>query len=57
MNKNLGDLFDVQAFLEMEEETAAVAMVNYFTNCVATLRDRSVYVQVQVYLNQQDPKA
>jgi len=34
-----------QAFLEMEEETSAVAMVNYFTNCVAQLRERSVYVQ------------
>ena len=29
-----------QAFLEMEDESAAVAMVNYFTNCVAQLRDR-----------------
>jgi len=38
-----------QAFLEMEEETAAVAMVNYFTNCVATLRDRSVYVQFSTH--------
>ena len=34
-----------QAFLEMEEEPSAVAMVNYFTNCVAQLRERSVYVQ------------
>ena len=34
-----------QAFLEMEEESSAVAMVNYFTNCVAQLRERSVYVQ------------
>jgi len=34
-----------QAFLEMEEESSAVAMVNYFTNCAAQLRDRSVYVQ------------
>jgi polypyrimidine tract-binding protein 2 len=34
-----------QAFLEMEDESAAVAMVNYFTNCAATLRERSVYVQ------------
>jgi len=34
-----------QAFLEMEEETSACAMVNYFTNCVAQLRERSVYVQ------------
>merc|ERR1719483_911855 len=34
-----------QAFLEMEEETSAVSMVNYFTNCVAQLRERSVYVQ------------
>jgi hypothetical protein len=30
-----------QAFLEMEEESSAVAMVNYFTNCAAQLRDRS----------------
>ena len=29
----------------MEDESAAVAMVNYFTNCAATLRERSVYVQ------------
>ncbi len=34
-----------QAFLEMEDEQAATAMVNYFTNCVAQLRERSVYVQ------------
>jgi len=34
-----------QAFLEMEEEPSAVSMVNYFTNCVAQLRERSVYVQ------------
>ena len=34
-----------QAFLEMEDESAAVAMVNYFTSCAATLRERSVYVQ------------
>jgi len=34
-----------QAFLEMEDESSAVAMVNYFTNCAATLRERSVYVQ------------
>eukprot|EP00096_Caligus_rogercresseyi_P001062 TRINITY_DN1166_c0_g1_i3.p1 TRINITY_DN1166_c0_g1~~TRINITY_DN1166_c0_g1_i3.p1 ORF type:complete len:633 (-),score=255.43 TRINITY_DN1166_c0_g1_i3:1506-3404(-) len=34
-----------QAFLEMEAESSAVAMVNYFTNCVAQLRERSVYVQ------------
>lgn len=34
-----------QAFLEMEDETSASAMVNYFTNCVAQLRERSVYVQ------------
>ena len=34
-----------QAFLEMEEEPSAIAMVNYFTNCVAQLRERSVYVQ------------
>jgi polypyrimidine tract-binding protein 2 len=34
-----------QAFLEMEDESSAIAMVNYFTNCAATLRERSVYVQ------------
>ena len=34
-----------QAFLEMEEEPSAISMVNYFTNCVAQLRERSVYVQ------------
>ena len=34
-----------QAFLEMDEESSAAAMVNYFTNCVAQLRERSVYVQ------------
>ena len=34
-----------QAFLEMEDEQSATAMVNYFTNCVAQLRERSVYVQ------------
>lgn len=34
-----------QAFLEMEDESSASAMVNYFTNCVAQLRERSVYVQ------------
>ena len=34
-----------QAFLEMDEEASASAMVNYFTNCVAQLRERSVYVQ------------
>uniref|UniRef100_A0A0K2TIC8 RRM domain-containing protein n=1 Tax=Lepeophtheirus salmonis TaxID=72036 RepID=A0A0K2TIC8_LEPSM len=34
-----------QAFLEMEAESSAIAMVNYFTNCVAQLRERSVYVQ------------
>ena len=38
-----------QAFLEMEDESAAVAMVNYFTNCAATLRDRSVYVQYSTH--------
>jgi polypyrimidine tract-binding protein 1 len=38
-----------QAFLEMEDESAAVAMVNYFTNCVAQLRDRSVYVQFSTH--------
>ena len=34
-----------QAFLEMGDESSASAMVNYFTNCVAQLRERSVYVQ------------
>ena len=34
-----------QAFLEMDDESSASAMVNYFTNCVAQLRERSVYVQ------------
>jgi polypyrimidine tract-binding protein 2 len=34
-----------QAFLEMEDEQSASSMVNYFTNCVAQLRERSVYVQ------------
>ena len=34
-----------QAFLEMDDEGSASAMVNYFTNCVAQLRERSVYVQ------------
>jgi len=34
-----------QAFLEMDDEASASAMVNYFTNCVAQLRERSVYVQ------------
>lgn len=34
-----------QAFLEMEDEQAAQSMVSYFTNCVAQLRERSVYVQ------------
>merc|ERR1719412_2508578 len=29
----------------MDEEASASAMVNYFTNCVAQLRERSVYVQ------------
>ena len=29
----------------MDVEESAVAMVNYFTNCVAQLRERSVYVQ------------
>jgi len=38
-----------QAFLEMEEESAAVAMVSYFTNCVAQLRDRAVYVQFSTH--------
>ncbi len=34
-----------QAFLEMEDEQSATSMVNYFTNCTAQLRERSVYVQ------------
>ncbi|XP_041976647.1 polypyrimidine tract-binding protein 2 isoform X10 [Aricia agestis] len=34
-----------QAFLEMGEELAAVAMVAYFGGCVAQLRGRAVYVQ------------
>ncbi|XP_065569565.1 polypyrimidine tract-binding protein 1-like isoform X5 [Artemia franciscana] len=34
-----------QAFLEMAEESAAVAMVSYFTTCSAQLRGRTVYVQ------------
>jgi len=34
-----------QAFLEMDDEASASNMVNYYTNCVAQLRDRSVYVQ------------
>ena len=38
-----------QAFLEMEEESSAVSMVNYFTNCTAQLRERSVYVQFSTH--------
>ena len=38
-----------QAFLEMEDETSATSMVNYFTNCVAQLRERSVYVQYSTH--------
>jgi polypyrimidine tract-binding protein 1 len=38
-----------QAFLEMEDEQAACSMVNYFTNCVAQLRERSVYVQYSTH--------
>ena len=38
-----------QAFLDMEDESAAVAMVNYFTSCAATLRERSVYVQFSTH--------
>lgn len=38
-----------QAFLEMEDEQSATAMVNYFTNCVAQLRERSVYVQFSTH--------
>ncbi|KAG8228764.1 hypothetical protein J437_LFUL009458 [Ladona fulva] len=33
------------AFLEMADESAASSMVTYFTNCVAQLRGRAVYVQ------------
>jgi polypyrimidine tract-binding protein 1 len=33
----------------MEDEQAAIAMVNYFTNCVAQLRERSVYVQFSTH--------
>lgn len=39
----------LQAFLEMEDQDSAVGMVNYFTNCTATLRDRSVYVQFSTH--------
>ena len=38
-----------QAFLEMEDEVSATSMVNYFTNCVAQLRERSVYVQFSTH--------
>ncbi|GLH14920.1 Uncharacterized protein GBIM_19346, partial [Gryllus bimaculatus] len=34
-----------QAFLEMADEVAASTMVTYFTNCMAQLRGRAVYVQ------------
>ncbi|XP_077285200.1 polypyrimidine tract-binding protein 1 heph isoform X4 [Arctopsyche grandis] len=34
-----------QAFLEMADETSAVAMVTYFSGCMAQLRGRAVYVQ------------
>lgn len=34
-----------QAFLEMADESAAVAMVACFTGCMAQLRGRAVYVQ------------
>ena len=39
------DKIDFQAFLEMDDQDAATAMVNYFTNCSVTLRERFVYVQ------------
>jgi len=39
-----------QAFLEMHDEAAAVAMVSYFTNCAAQLRGRSVYVQYSTHM-------
>lgn len=38
-----------QAFLELADESAAVAMVSYFTNCLAQLRGRSVYVQFSTH--------
>lgn len=38
-----------QAFLELADESAAIAMVSYFTNCVAQLRGRSVYVQYSTH--------
>lgn len=34
-----------QAFLEMHDEVSASTMVNYFNNCTAQLRGRTVYVQ------------
>ncbi|XP_028129994.1 polypyrimidine tract-binding protein 2 isoform X1 [Diabrotica virgifera virgifera] len=34
-----------QAFLEMGDEQSATTMVNYFSNCIAQLRGRAVYVQ------------
>ena len=33
----------------MEDEQSASSMVNYFTNCVAQLRERSVYVQFSTH--------
>jgi RNA recognition motif-containing protein len=38
-----------QAFLEMGDESAAVAMVSYFNTCAAQLRGRSVYVQYSTH--------
>jgi len=38
-----------QAFLELNDETAAIAMVSYFNNCAAQLRGRSVYVQYSTH--------
>ncbi|KAL1116465.1 hypothetical protein AAG570_004938 [Ranatra chinensis] len=34
-----------EAFLEMADELSAAAMVQYFSNCMAQLRGRAVYVQ------------
>ena len=46
---NINSFFSPQAFLEMEDEQSASSMVNYFTNCVAQLRERSVYVQFSTH--------
>ncbi|XP_014671651.1 PREDICTED: polypyrimidine tract-binding protein 1-like [Priapulus caudatus] len=34
-----------QAFIEMGDETASATMVNYYTNCPANLRGRTVFIQ------------